>query len=142
MTREKAKNSGYSFIKENADTDHPQTILRSAFFVEIVERYGGEVMVLQKVRGLFREEVVRREAREESGAAESLQPYVVVEEMLGGGAGGSVVCELRIYVLTENEELLAYCQVKEVHVSDGGSRQLSQLPQASLPPTALSFIQR
>ena len=56
--------------------------------------------------------------------------------------GGSVVCELRIYVLTENEELLAYCQVKEVHVGASGSGQLPQQQAALPPPTALSFIQR
>lgn len=111
ITRETGDRTGFCFFKENADTGHPQTVQRSPFFLEIVERYGGETPMLQKVKTLFQEELARRLAREESGAADPLQPYLVVEETLPAAEG---VLQVRIFVLTDSEELLAYCQIKEV----------------------------
>lgn len=111
ITRETGDRTAFSFIKENADTGHPQTVQRSPFFLEIIERYGGETPMLQKVKGLFQEEVARRSAREESGAADPLQPYLVVEETLPAAEG---VLQVRIFLLTDSEELLAYCQIKEL----------------------------
>lgn len=122
MMRETGDRTGYSFVKENADTGHPQTVQRSPFFLEIVERYGGEVPILQRIKGLFEEELARRRAREESAAAEPLQPYSVVDTTLSRNEGTQTgVLQLRVYVLTDSEELLAYCQIQECGVTAGRS---------------------
>ena len=83
---------------------------RSAHFVEILERYGGEVPVLSKVHRLFREEAARRAAREEresgtaTGADDALQPYFVVQEWLAPSVAGlRGVLGLRVTVLTGGE---------------------------------------
>jgi len=108
---------------------------RSAHFVEILERYGGEVPVLSKVHRLFREEAARRAAREEresgtaAGADDALQPYFVVQEWLAPSVAGlRGVLGLRVTVLTGGEQLLAFCQIKEESVHD--------------PAAALSHIRR
>lgn len=90
--------------------------------MEIVERYGGELPVLTRVKALFKEESVRRQAREESGAADPLQAYFVVEDRLSRvtSTGASATLHLRITVLTEGEQLLAYCQIKEEGAGGGG----------------------
>lgn len=137
MNRETGDRTGYSFVKENADTGHPQTVQRSPFFLEIVERYGGEVPILQRIKGLFQEELVRRQAREENAAADALLPYLVVDTTLSrdesmASATGTVsgLLHMRLYLLTEADELLAYCQIKEV----GDGRSPKQ--------TALAYIQK
>ena len=122
MMRETGDRTGYSFVKENADTGHPQTVQRSPFYLEIVERYGGEVPILQRIKGLFEEELARRRAREESGGAEPLQPYSVVDTTLSRNEGTQTgMLQLRVYVLTDSEELLAYCQIRECGVTAGRS---------------------
>ncbi len=118
ITRETGNRTGFSFIKENADTGHPQTVQRSPFFLEIIERYGGETPMLVKVKTLFQEELARRLAREESGTADPLQPYLVVEETLPSVEG---VLQVRMFLLTDNKDLLAYCQIKEVLRSSSSS---------------------
>ena len=118
ITRETGDRTGSSFFKENADTGHPQTVQRSPFFLEIIERYGGETPMLLKVKTLFQEELARRLAREESGAADPLQPYLVVEETL---PSDDCVLQVRMFLLTEGEELLAYCEIKEVLSSNSSS---------------------
>lgn len=52
MSREMGERTAYSFIKDSADTD-PQTIQRSAYFIEIVDRYGGELKILNMVKGTW-----------------------------------------------------------------------------------------
>ena len=75
MSREMGERTGYSFIKDNVDTDPQvrmvriasersqvlityllinvsiQTIQRSAYFIELVDRYGGELKILNIVKG-------------------------------------------------------------------------------------------
>lgn len=88
-----------------------------------MERYGGELPVLTRVKALFKEEAARKQAREESGAADPLQSYFVVEDRLTRvtSKGGTGVLHLRITVLTEGEQLLAYCQIREEGAAAGVS---------------------
>lgn len=138
---------------DNTDTtlqhlqhQHQQTIQRSPYFVEILERYGGELPVLTRAHRLFKEEAARRQAREESGAADPLQPYFVVEETLapvvGGAGAGEGVLHLRMTVLTEGEQLLAYCQIREEGGAPHRSRQQQQQQQQPDTSSPISYIRR
>lgn len=106
-----------------------QTIQRSPYFVEILDRYGGEQPILLRVKAVFKEEAARRQAREESGAADPLQSYFVVEDRLTRvtSTGASGVLHFRITVLTEVDQLLAYCQIKEEGSGVGGGGVVSPI---------------